>query len=404
MIAVGNNNVRQAYLNNKLIKSIYLGENRLYTGNFYDEEVEYIESVNADAYIDTGFMPNNKTRIVMNYHGEDSTTEAVYVFGVGVRDTSNLFSLKVTTSGVKYTLDWAATSTGTSVSIGERHVIDLNKNVITIGSASKTVTDVEFQCTSNLRLLSGTNSSGAERFSNGIIYSCQIYDDDVLIRDYIPVRVGNEGALFDKVEGKLYTSAGTGSFSYHSYYDSEIEYLEITENGPYIDTGFFPTYKTRVVADVQTAGVHGFLFGARGTSSSTSPTQFVFGVTGTSGIRTDYFGTTQNASVGSTTVRTVIDKNANVTTAFGVTATNTAVSSGFVSYPMYIFNFNNAGTPASSYGLMKLYSFKIYNNDGSLARDYIPVRVGSEGALYDKVYKELYYNSGTGAFVLGPDK
>lgn len=194
-----------------------------------------------------------------------------------------------------------------------------------------------------------------------------------------------------------------GSRSHLLPYTSEIEYLEITANGPYIDTGFWPTYKTRVVADVQTAGVHGFLFGARGTNASNSPTQFVFGVTGTSGMRTDYFGTTQNASVGSTTIRTVIDKNANVTTAFGVTTTNTAVSSGVVAFPMYIFIFNNAGTPALSYGLMKLYSFKIYNNDGSLARDYIPVRVGSEGALYDRVYGELYYNAGTGAFVLGPD-
>lgn len=194
-----------------------------------------------------------------------------------------------------------------------------------------------------------------------------------------------------------------GSRSHLLPYTSEIEYLEITANGPYIDTGFFPTYKTRVVADVQTAGVHGFLFGARGTNASNSPTQFVFGVTGTSGIRTDYFGTTQTASVGSTKVRTVIDKNANVTTAFGVTTTNTAVSRGVVYDTMYIFIFNNAGVPASSYGLMKLYSFKIYSDSGDLVRDYIPVRVGSEGALYDKVYGELYYNAGTGAFVLGPD-
>lgn len=176
------------------------------------QQVEYIESANADAYIDTGFMPNNRTRLVIDYHGEDSTTEAVYVFGVGVRDSSNLFSLRVTTSGVKYTLDWAATATGTSVSIGERHVIDLNKNVITIGSASRTVTDVEFQCTSNLRLLSGTNTSGAERFSNGIIYSCQIYDDGVLVRDYIPVIYEGKAGLWDKLADKFYPSAGSGEF------------------------------------------------------------------------------------------------------------------------------------------------------------------------------------------------
>ena len=176
------------------------------------QQVEYIESVNADAYIDTGFMPNNKTRVVIDYHGEDSTTEAVYVFGVGVRKTSQLFSLRVTSSSTKYTLDWAKTSTATSVSIGERHVIDLNKNVITIGLASKTVTDVEFQCTSNLRLLAGVNSSDAERISNGVIYSCQIYDDGVLVRDYIPVIYEGRAGLWDKLADKFYPSAGSGEF------------------------------------------------------------------------------------------------------------------------------------------------------------------------------------------------
>lgn len=176
------------------------------------QQVEYIESVNADAYIDTGFMPNNRTRLVVDYHGEDSSDVAVYVFGVGVRNTSQLFSLKVSTSSAKYTLDWAKTSTATSASIGERHVIDLNKNVITIGTVSNTVTDVEFQCTSNLRLLSGTNTSGAERFSNGIIYSCLIYDDGVLVRDYIPVIYEGKAGLWDKLADKFYPSAGSGEF------------------------------------------------------------------------------------------------------------------------------------------------------------------------------------------------
>lgn len=62
------------------------------------KQVLSIASVNADAYIDTGFMPNNRTRVVIDYQGEDRSDVAVYVFGVGVRDTSQLFSLEVPTS------------------------------------------------------------------------------------------------------------------------------------------------------------------------------------------------------------------------------------------------------------------------------------------------------------------
>ena len=41
---------------------------------------------------------------------------------------------------------------------------------------------------------------------------------------------------------------------------------------------------------------------------------------------------------------------------------------------------------------------------GILRRDYIPVRVGNVGYMYDKVSGKLFGNAGTGSFVLGPDK
>jgi len=42
--------------------------------------------------------------------------------------------------------------------------------------------------------------------------------------------------------------------------------------------------------------------------------------------------------------------------------------------------------------------------DGVLVRDYIPVRVGTTGYMYDKVSETLFGNDGTGDFILGPDK
>ena len=43
--------------------------------------------------------------------------------------------------------------------------------------------------------------------------------------------------------------------------------------------------------------------------------------------------------------------------------------------------------------------------DGStLVRDFIPVRIGQTGYLFDKVSRQLFGNSGTGNFILGPDK
>lgn len=53
---------------------------------------------------------------------------------------------------------------------------------------------------------------------------------------------------------------------------------------------------------------------------------------------------------------------------------------------------------------IKLYSFKIYDND-VLVRDFVPIKDDTKrGALYDKVTQEIFYNSGEGEFICGPNK
>ncbi len=49
----------------------------------------------------------------------------------------------------------------------------------------------------------------------GRIYYCKIYDDGVLVRDFIPV-LDKEGtpSMYDKVEKKFYYNQGTGEFKY----------------------------------------------------------------------------------------------------------------------------------------------------------------------------------------------
>lgn len=49
----------------------------------------------------------------------------------------------------------------------------------------------------------------------------------------------------------------------------------------------------------------------------------------------------------------------------------------------------------------KYKTLKLYQD--VLVRDFIPVRIGTTGYMYDKVSKQLFGNSGTGEFILGPD-
>lgn len=69
--------------------------------------------------------------------------------------------------------------------------------------------------------------------------------------------------------------------------------------------------------------------------------------------------------------------------------------------PMIIFGYYSYNGAMAR--VMKIYKAAIYEND-VLLRDFIPVRIGTTGYMYDKVSKQLFGNSGTGAFILGPDK
>lgn len=187
---------------------------------------------------------------------------------------------------------------------------------------------------------------------------------------------------------------------------TKLEYIESTGT-QYIDTGFKPTYQTRVVIDVQLAeyaSVTRGIFGSRNANSPTASQSFSMFQTSATEIRTDYFGTGKTISVDSSSARLLIDKSANATIVGGATVENTAVSSGESPYNLYLLSYNNIGSPPSSGSTAaKLYSCQIYDN-GTLIRDYIPcLNPSGKVGLFDWENGVFYANAGTGSFVAGPE-
>lgn len=81
---------------------------------------------------------------------------------------------------------------------------------------------------------------------------------------------------------------------------------------------------------------------------------------------------------------------------YHVTLPSTTFSAG-VNY--YLF----ARSGILQYGKIRIYATKMYNGT-LLVRDFIPVKMNGIGYMYDKVSGQLFGNSGTGNFILGPDK
>ena len=190
-----------------------------------------------------------------------------------------------------------------------------------------------------------------------------------------------------------------------------LEYVEGTGT-QFIDTGFKPTGDTRVTTAVvpasespsETFGV----FGGRSTNSTNTYCLWQF----QGNFRTDYGASVSNEEMGVAASGTItIDKNMGTTTINGVQAA--VQRSSFTSDNTLVLFSVNGGSGSTLPGSDtvdarvfkgRMMQTSIYDN-GSLVRDLTPARRDSDGAvgMYDTVGGRFYGNSGTGAFVAGPD-
>ena len=49
--------------------------------------------------------------------------------------------------------------------------------------------------------------------SNARISSVWVKEDDTLVLNLIPVRIGNVGYMYDKISGQFFGNSGSGSFA-----------------------------------------------------------------------------------------------------------------------------------------------------------------------------------------------
>lgn len=391
---------------NRLLKAVQGGGSGLPSGYY---RCEYIEG-DGTQYIDTGFKPNQDTRVVADVYAPVSGSNW-FVFGARTSSSNNSassltygFNVYSTFYRTHYYDGWS--NFGTAVSYTGRFTIDKDKETTTLdGTHTIDRTYTAFQCAYSMYLFACNTKGTAGTFGAIRMYSCQIYDNGTKVRDYVPC-VNPEGCfgLYDKVTDAFYGSANDYRFRGKVILPDGYIWIEClyADGTQYIDTGFRPKYNSRVVMDVSDVpNSNQFIFGARDTSSATSPRQFsAYRVTGSPGLRSDYFGTNVTYALDDelfSQSRTFIDKNGNLTDAPGwsISITNTAVSSGECANTLYLFALNDNGSPLL-YCSAKVYSCQIYD-DGTMVRFFVPCinRSGVYG-MYDMV-NGVFYGSASGS-------
>lgn len=203
----------------------------LYCSDFNEIErkVEYLES-NGTQYIDTEIMANDTTEVEI----------AVAVANIGATWDGCLLGSRTSTGSSDSYILWfnhysnatipqfnliynGKDCTGTLLvtdNPDDKHIVKFrNKELYIDGNLKATTTNTQPNSTLPLLFLALNTGSGVDsRKFRGKIYSCKIWQNNTLVRDFVPMISTEDGhigeaCLFDTVTNKYFYNKGTGKFT-----------------------------------------------------------------------------------------------------------------------------------------------------------------------------------------------
>lgn len=353
-------------------------------------ELEYIESTGTQ-YINTGIKASKNLKVEADI---DISPASGWVMILGDYTNGSYFSWwRQDTTMYAY---YGSNNKTLAELTGKRKYISNNTNNIwSIDTSKITVTpnSSDFSKNGNNLYLFSVNNGGNYNKASMKLYSCKIYDNGTLVRDFIPAKRISDGkcGLWDKVNFKFYTDESGSNFTAGAEKTAiaaigiPLEYIESTGT-QYINTKIPANTVSKVITDFQFTSI---------TSGTESEIMAVYvddnnrmqcGYHSGADFSQSYTGaTTTYSQLSSLTART----------------TGTSTPLGSPSLTIYLFGQNQSNTlyhPSKA----KIYSCKMYKN-GKLDYDFIPIKTTTNiYGLWDKVNKIFYSNAGTGTFTAGP--
>jgi len=391
-------------------------------------EVEYLECTGTQG-INTGIIGNLNTsyEIIAKSTITGSNITAV-LFGSRSSATSNNIATLFPSETSNVINDFGSytatrqTYTPTSMSSKLKFYNSKNKRSVTnldtgAYSEATTVYSTSFSTPNNLYI--GLKTAGyADVMVSfvGYVYACKIWDNGVLVRDFIPVLDWNyTPCMYDKVSGELFYNQGTGDFSY----GREIHYVDYLESTgtQYINTGIIMEYGDEYVCDFEISQLNtpsysgGYMLAAVSAYSGMGRSyglgwykqtnqswyNFLVGCKDTTWYTSDRLPYPQVNTRYKT--RSIIDRGnialyVNGNFAFNDTYTDNITNT---TYPLAMFARNSTGS-ISAYAVVKAYSLKMFKSS-NIVRDYLPaIDENGVGFMFDRVSHTIYDNAGTGVF------
>lgn len=366
-------------------------------------ELDYIKP-SGTQYINTQFIPTGNTRVIFTFEPTVTDNQALYTGGrtAASGTDAKTFSAFYISKAIRRDYYGTSKTTTTTYNINTKITVDANKNTTLINNSSALANfTLNTSTTSVMPIIlfiaanQSSSTSAIQTSSSGAqykFYSCKIYNNETLVRDFIPAKRTSDGkcGLWDKVNFKFYTDENGGNFtagtekSTIAAIGTPIEYIEATGT-QYINTKIPANTVSKVITDFQftsiTSGTESEIMAVYVDDSNRMQCGYHSGAN----FSQSYTGaTTTYSQLNSLTART----------------TGTSTPLGSPSLTIYLFG-QNQGNTLHHPSKAKIYSCKMYKN-GKLAYDFIPIKttVNTYG-LWDKINKVFYPNAGTGTFTGG---
>lgn len=176
------------------------------------QEVEYIESTGTQ-YIDTGFIPNQDTKVYAKIKTTTLPSGNKTIFGSRTSASQNHYGATIATNwytgygSQNKNTNWIAT-------VDTEYIIKKEKEKFILNDNETTQNITEFTCPGNMYIFAMNQLDSVIAYSPIKLYYLKIYDNDTLIRHFIPCyrKSDDEIGLYDLVEKTFYSNDGTDVF------------------------------------------------------------------------------------------------------------------------------------------------------------------------------------------------
>ena len=210
-------NVKQLIIPEGEVKQIAIDGDVVWYKRPYDEELSYIECTGTQ-WIDTQVTAKYTTRIEAQWTQTEVTTQQQRLYGIKETDT-DYFDLYLKTGVWNGRLFGTTAAATVSAVNGETYTLiaDAPAGTITVNGTTGSLGATPQKQTTGTIPLFGRRNNGevlVNYASKMKLHYFKIFENGVIVRNFIPVRVGTTGCLFDKVSLQLFENAATGSFLY----------------------------------------------------------------------------------------------------------------------------------------------------------------------------------------------